>query len=430
MTSLDIGLAGIGITLLLVIIGAPVGAVLGLVAFGGLALVLGFGPALSMSVSLPYEFIADWSISAIPMFIFMGYIAAESGIAASVFRFMRIVLVRLPGGLACASVGACAVFASASGSSLATAAAMGRVCIPEMRAAGYKDSLAAGCVASAGTLGSLIPPSILIIIYAYFAGVSVSAVFLAAVIPGVISAALYVAMIVGRATISPDLAPRSAEAYTSEDLLATTKRVIYFPLLIVAVLGGIFAGVVTPTEGGAVGAAAAAVIATTVYGMSPAQLWKTCLESVRSSCTIFFIAIGAVIYARFVSITGIPAFVTDLLSSDSHSVWLFVLQVAIIMIILGMFIDAISLMLIMLPVFVPLASTVGVDLVWFGIVVIKLCEIGLVTPPVGMNVYVISGVAGKDVDITSIFKGAAWFILMDLAVIILLLLFPMAMTLQ
>ncbi|MCZ4351235.1 TRAP transporter large permease subunit [Roseovarius aestuarii] len=430
MTSLDIGLLGLCATLTLVIFGAPVGAVLGLVAFAGLALVLGLGPALSMSVSLPFEFIADWSISAIPMFILMGYIAAESGIAASVFKLMRMALVRLPGGLACASVGACAIFASASGSSLATAAAMGRVCIPEMRAAGYKDSLATGCIASAGTLGSLIPPSILLIIYAYFANVSVSAVFLAAVIPGVASAALYASMIISRATISPDLAPRSTESFSRDEVIETVKRVFYFPLLVTVVLGGIFMGIVTPTEGGAVGAAAATLIAVLVYDMSLKQLWTTCLESVRSSCTIFFIAIGAVIYARFVSITGIPGFITDALSSDSPSVWLFIIQVSIIMIILGMFIDAISLLLIMLPVFVPLASAVGVDLIWFGIVVIKLCEIGLVTPPVGMNVYVISGVAGKDVQITSIFKGAAWFILMDVLVILLLLAFPAAMTLQ
>ncbi|MDA7949544.1 MAG: TRAP transporter large permease subunit [Hyphomicrobiaceae bacterium] len=430
MEPLLVGFLGIAATLVLVLCGAPVGATLGLVAFCGLWKLLTFQSAVSMSVSLPFEFVADWSLSAVPMFILMGFVAAKSGIAGSIFRVLSLLLFRLPGGLACASVGACAVFASASGSSVATAAAMGRVCIPEMSRAGYRGSLAAGCVAASGTLGSLIPPSILIIIYAYFAEVSISAMFLAALLPGLVTAIFYAIMIVTRVFINPDLAPGDTIRTERGDLISSFKQVFFFPLLVFVVLGGVLAGIFTPTEGGAIGAASACVIALAFYRMPLSELGATILESARSTCSIFFIAVGAVIYARFIFLSGIPQFVTDAFGGGNVNTSMFVLQVALILIILGMFVDAISLMLITLPVFIPVANSMGLDLIWFGIVIIKLIEIGLVTPPVGMNVYVIAGVVKGQIDMIEIFKGAAWFILMDLAIVFLLVAFPSALILR
>lgn len=424
MTSLGIGLSGLAVTIGLILLRMPIGVTLAGVAFGGVWAIIGLGPALSMLTALPHEFVGNWVLSAVPMFLLMGYVASQAGLASGLFEAMRRLLGGVPGGLACASVGACAVFAAASGSSLATAASMGKIAVPEMRKAGYDDSLSTGCVAASGTLGSLIPPSILMIIYGVFAEVSIGKMFIAAIIPGVLSALVYIVMIVARVKLNPSLAPNIDEFLTWRQKLESMRDVWPFPVLVLAVIGGIFAGVFTPTEAGAIGALIAVLLSFIKRTMTWDVFRRAIVQTVEGTSAIFIIAIGAVLFARFVALSGVPSFVSENLLNADAGLWLFVIQVGIIYLILGMFVDGIGLMLLTLPVVLPAVAGSSVDPIWFGIIVVKLLEIGLATPPVGLNVYVIKGAVGSSVKLSTIFRGALWFVAMDIVVIALLVAIP------
>lgn len=425
MSMLDIGFASVGVVLFLLALRAPIGIVLLAVSFGGIWTALGFKVAWGIARAIPFDFIANWSFSAVPMFLLMGYIASNGGLTDGLFKALKILLRWVPGGLACSGVGACALFSAASGSSVATAAAMSRIAVPEMLKQGYDKALATGAIASAGTLGSLIPPSILMIVYAIFANVSVGKLFMAGFIPGVLSAVMYMLMIMIRVKLKPSLAPVEDIRPAPGETLAAIKEVWPLPTLILGVLGGIFAGVMTPTEAGAVGASLAMVLAAIRRRLTWSVVKIAVRDAAIGTSTVFVIAVGATMFTSFMGLTGVPRTVSSFMLSIGEDPITLIIMIGIVYIILGMFIESIGIMLLTLPIVFPLLQAANVDMIWFGIIVIKLLEIGMITPPVGLNCYVISSSLRGLVSLTTIFRGALWFIATDIVTLSLIIAFPM-----
>jgi tripartite ATP-independent transporter DctM subunit len=424
MSNLDIGIIGTLAALAMIALRVPIGLTLGLVSIFGIAAMISMNVAWGMISATPFDFVGQWELTAAPMFLLMGYICTTTDMTKSLFVSLKVVLARLPGGLAVASVAACAFFAAASGSSVATAAAMSRIAVPEMLKAKYDKGLATGTIAASGTLGSLIPPSVLLILYGVYAQVSVGQLFLAGFIPGVVSALIYMAMIVTRVKLKPSLAGTVIEDISREEKIAAFKDIWPLPLLIFSVLGGIFAGVFSPTEAGAIGAAVATVIAVVRGSFSWIALRDALIQTAISTTGIFIILIGSVFFTRFLALSGLPQAFADVILSVSDNVWWILFAVALLYLILGMLIDSIGLLLLTLPLVLPLVQGAGLDLVWFGIIVIKLLEVGLVTPPIGLNVYVIKGALGNLVTLPQVFKGVAWFIAMDIVTLFLIIMIP------
>lgn len=410
--------------LALIAVRVPIGVALGLVSFVGIWALTNLTAAWGIVTALPFNFVGNWSLSAIPMFLLMGFIASHSGLTGGVFESMRLVMGRVPGGLASASVAACGMFAAASGSSVATAAAMSRIAVPEMLKSGYAPSLATGVVAASGTLGSLIPPSILMVLYGIFTEQSIGKLFIAGVIPGVLSAAIYIGMITVRATLNPEIAPRVDIKPTQLERLCALKEVWPFPILVVGVLGGIFTGIFTPTEAGAVGATTACLLAAMRRRLTMKVTRAAISETTDATASIFILAVGAVMFTRFTSLSGIPEFLATAMIGASGGITMLILQIALIYIILGMFIDGIGLMLLTLPIILPVLNAADVNLIWFGIITIKLLEIGLITPPVGLNVYIMKSALGDTVSLSAIFRGVFWFLIMDILMLLILITFP------
>jgi C4-dicarboxylate transporter, DctM subunit len=425
MSMLETGFASIAVVLVLIALRAPIGIVLLLVSFGGIWAALDFNVAWGIARAIPFDFIANWSFSAVPMFLLMGYVASNGGLTDGLFRALKILLRWLPGGLASAGVGACALFSAASGSSVATAAAMSRIAVPEMLKQGYDKALATGAIASAGTLGSLIPPSILMIVYAIFANVSVGKLFMAGFIPGVLSAVMYVLMITIRVKLNPSLAPRDVQRPAPGETWAAIREVWPLPTLILGVLGGIFAGVMTPTEAGAVGASLAILLAALRRSLTWDVLKTAVRDAAIGTSTVFVIAVGATMFTSFMGLAGVPRAVSStLLALGGDNPIMLIIMIGVVYVLLGMFVESIGIMLLTLPIFFPMLQAANVDMIWFGIIVIKLLEIGMITPPVGLNCYVISSSLRGLVSLSTIFRGALWFIMTDIVTLALIIAFP------
>jgi tripartite ATP-independent transporter DctM subunit len=424
MTPLEIGFYSIAAVIVLLAFRIPIGIVLGGVSFIGIAELRGIDVAFGMLKSVPFDFAARWELSAIPMFLLMGAVAHYSGISAAIFRAARVWLSGLPGGLAIASNFACAGFAAASGSSVATAAAMGRIAIPEMLNAGYDRGLATGVVASAGTLGSMIPPSILFVLYGIFAEVSITKLLIAGVLPGILTAAVYAIMIFTRCSLRPELAPALEVKATWPERFKSLGAVWPLMLLILGIIGGLYGGIVTPTEAGAFGAFLALFIAFVQGRLNYSVLRDSVVEAVVSNAAIFFIAIGAVLLTKLVALAGIPPYLGKMIADWAVDPLLLVLATTIVYLVLGMFLDPLGIMLITLSIFLPMFEALNLDLIWFGVLVVKYLEIGLLTPPVGFNVYVIKSIVGEEIPLETIFKGVTWFLVCEIIVVALLVAFP------
>ena len=427
MSSLELGFWSFGAILLLIAARMPIGVALGGIAILGISQVRGIDVAFGLVKDTPFEFAAHYSLSAIPMFLLMGSVAHHSGISHSLFRAARLWFAGLPGGLAVATNLACAAFAAASGSSVATAAAMGRIAIPEMLKHGYEKGLATGVVASAGTLGSLIPPSILFVLYGIFAEVSIVKLLIAGVLPGLLTAAVYTVMIIGRCKLNPKLAPPidPAEiAALKPERMRALLQVWPLIALIVGIIGGLYAGIVTPTEAGAAGAVLAFVIAAIQGRLTYGVFRDSLVEAITATARIFFVAVGAVMYTKFLALSGMPTYLSSLIGDWALDPLLLVLAASVIYLILGMFLDPLGLLLLTLPILLPMFEGLGLDLIWFGVLVVKFLEIGLLTPPVGFNVYVIKSVVGDQIPLETIFRGVGWFLACEVVIVTLLVAFP------
>ena len=424
MENVTIGFLGLGVGLVLLLLRVQIGVALGVVSFIGIGILLSFRAAWGIITAIPFNFVGDWNLTAIPMFLLMGFVASEAGLSSGLFRAMRILLSWLPGGLAIASIGASAVLAAASGSSVATSSAFARIATPEMLRYRYDPGLATGVIASAGTLGALIPPSILMVLYGYLAEVSVAKLFAAGVMPGILTAMAFSAMVVVRVMRNPSLAPKIEEQFSKADVTEALRETWPLPAIIMGVLFGIFLGVFTPTEAGAVGAALAIVVAGLRRTLSLRVLKRGIGQTLVSTASIFMVVIGTALLARFMALSGVPTFVADAFIAFGTSPLMVVLAVALLYLFLGCFLDSIGILLLTMPIILPMAHDANLDLVWFGIILVKLLEVGLLTPPVGLNVYITKGALGDRVPLTTIFKGVSWFVVVDLFVLMFLVFVP------
>lgn len=381
-------------------------------------------PTASLVFSNSFDLIHSYDLSMIPLFVALGHIAYRAEITTKIYHAARVWLVRVPGGVAMASVMGCGGFSAITGSSIACASTMGRICSPEMLRLGYDKRLATASVAAGGTLGSLIPPSVLFIIYGIFTETSISALFLAGIIPGLLTLAGFLLVIWIWVLRDPSAAPAFAGTVTREERWRAAREAWPAVALFVIIVGGIYGGFFTATEAAAVCVSAAVAIGFAQRKLTLAGLWESLRETVVQTTAIFFIAAGAKIFVAFVALTGVANDVVAAVTAAELSVVVLLVAIAAIYILLGMFLDPIGIMVLTLPLMVPLVEGYGWDLIWFGVVVIKLLEIGLITPPVGLNVFVISGVVGREVPIDRIFAGIMRFLGMDVIVLALLMAFP------
>ncbi|MCB1475586.1 MAG: TRAP transporter large permease [Rhodobiaceae bacterium] len=425
MTPLEVGFSGLGVLLILFMIRVPIGVALAGVSFAGIWIIRGDVPAIAILANLPYDFVSHWTLSAVPMFLFMGAIAAHTGLTASLYAALRLWVGAVPGGLAVATNFAGAGFAAASGSSLATTAAMGRIAVPEMLRLKYDPGLATGTAAAVGTLGALIPPSITMVIYAVFAEVSVAKMLLAGLIPGLLTAAAYALLIVIRCSLNPKLAPRiEFSQVTWAERFAVLKPVWPLPVLVIGVVGGIYSGIVTATEAGAFGVLLAILVSLVQRTLTRRALRESVLEAVRVTATIFFVAIGASLFTTFLALSQIPGFLSDAVVGWTDDPLMVILICTVIYIVLGCFLDAIGVLLLTLPILLPIFDAVQIDPIWIGVILVKYLEIGLLTPPVGLNVFVMKSVVGDEVPLLTIFKGVSWFLLAEIVVMLILIFVP------
>ncbi len=428
---LIVGVSGVAVALFLIFLRVPIGVSLALISIIGIGIVADMDVALSIISSTPYNFVGQWELSAAPMFLLMGYLCSETNLTKGIFRFLQMLLHRLPGGLAISSVTACAIFSAASGSSVATAGAMSKIAVPEMLNRGYSPSLATSTVAAAGTLGSLIPPSVLLILYGVYANTSIGQLFMAGVLPGLLTVVLYFTMIIIRCKLNPELYGRGAgtsESYSGRELFQAFTQVWALPTLIIFVMVGIFYGWFSPTEAGAIGSVTAIIIALFKGTLTRVAVKNAVFDAAYSTANIFLIMIGSIFFTKFLALSGVPDAFTSFILSFSEERWWIVVSVIIIYLILGMFIDSIGILLLTLPILLPLVDVAHIDLIWFGILLTKMLEIGLVTPPVGLNVYVIKATAPPGISPETIFKGVIWFILCDVVFLALIYYFPIIVT--
>lgn len=421
--SVEIGLWGVAALALLLLLRLPVALALILVSFSGIWAMIGLRPALGILQNTPYSFVASWTMSAIPMFLLMGFVAFHTGMTGGLFAAAKVFLARLPGGLAISSIFACSAFATVSGSSVATAAAMGRIAIPEMVKAGYRPSVAAGSIAAGGTIGALIPPSILMIVYGIIAETSVTQVFIGGVGIGIATAISYTIVILLIAALRPDIIPRRAviEKGETRNVLVQVAPIV---ALVLIVFGGLFSGLFTATEAGAVGALGTIVLAGVTGKLSRTAISRSLIETVTTTGSLLIIGIGATMFTRFLGLSGVQNFIAQAVSGADLGYFELMLIVVCIYLILGTFMEPFGAMLVTLPVFLPVLEAQHISLVWFGVLVVKLLEIGMITPPVGLNVFVIRNVASDYVTTVQVFRGVIAFLVADLVVVALVIAFP------
>jgi tripartite ATP-independent transporter DctM subunit len=419
-----IGGIGIAALIALIFLRVPIGIALGSVSVVGIYAIVGERAAIGLVAQIPYDFTAHWTLSSVPMFLLMGYFCFHAGLTEGLFRLARLWLSWLPGGLSIASIKGSALFAAVTGSSLACTAAMGRIAVPEMMKANYDRGLATGTVAAAGTIGSMIPPSILLIIYGIFVEQPISQLFLAAFIPGVLTAVMYAVMVSVRATLNPELAPEVHETVSMRERLLAVRDTWPVVLLVVGVFGGLFSGVFTPTEAGAVGASLSFLIALAKRALTWDVFKSAVVETLNSTAAIFLIAIGAQLLTRFFALSGVTDILADFVGGQGYSQIQVILLISVALVLLGMLLDPIGIMLLTIPILLPVLETQDINLIWFGILMAKFLEIGFITPPVGLNVFVVKGIVGDLVPTHKIFKGIAWFVGMDVLTIALLIAFP------
>lgn len=415
------GLLGIAALIFLLAIRVPVAISMIAVSFVGTWQMIGLEPALGIVQNTPHSFVASWTLSAVPMFLLMGFIAFHSGLTAGLFDLARLALGRIPGGLAISTIFASSGFAAISGSSLACSAAMGRIAIPEMVKAGYRPSFACGVVSAGGTIGALIPPSILMIVYGVIAETSVTKVFMAGAIVGIMTAIAYSLVVLATCLVRPDIAPMKTVRGDTEDIPTVLKSVWPAVVLIALIFGGMFSGVFTATEAGALGAAFSIIISAAMRRLSTNVIVSAFFETILTTTSLLLIGIGAAMFTRFLGISGVSSFIAALVSDAGLSYFALMLIIVAIYLVIGMFMEPFGAMLITLPIFIPALEGQGVSLVWFGVLVVKLLEVGMLTPPVGMNVFVVHSVAGKYATVQQIFKGITPFFAVDLLLILLII---------
>lgn len=417
-----VGIVGVAVLLLLIMLRCPIGLGMIIVGFGGFSAIVGFGPAMSIIENGPYEVASNYSFTMIPLFMLMGSFAARARISTDLFDAARTLIGHWRGGLAMAAVSASAGFSTISGSSLATAATMARVSLPEMKACGYSDRMATGALAAGGTLGIMIPPSIALLLYGLITEQSVAKMFLAGFLPGVLAYLLYLATIVILVRLRPDWAGPvglRSDGTVKEALLKLLPVLLVFGL----VMGGIYGSIFTPTEAAGIGAAITLVMAVVRGGMRWEGFVEAVNETLAVASMIFVILIGAEVFGYFLSVSQISFELVDFIQRLDLPPTGVLLIIILFYLVLGCFMDSLAMILLTVPIFYPLIVATGFDPIWFGIIAVVTVELGLITPPVGMNIFVIKSVAPQ-VPLIQIMRGVLPFVITDVVRLGFLILFP------
>ena len=422
MSLTTIGIIGTLLLVLLLFSKMPVGFVMALLGLTGFSYVVNWNAGLSLLAKDVFESFSSYSLTVIPLFIFMGQIAFHSGISKRLYDAVYVMMGHYKGGLAIATIGACAGFSAISGSTNATAATMAMITLPEMRRYKYDLGLATGTVAAGGSLGILIPPSVVFIIYGITTEQSIGELFAAGILPGLLLASLFILTIYFWVRLNPGLAPTGPKVGFKERLI-TFVGVFEALLIFSLVMGGLFFGLFTPTEAAAVGAFLTLALAIIRRQLSWAQFVRALTETTKISCMVMVIVTGAVVFGHFMAITRIPFSLANWVSSLPLPNYAIMAVIILVYLIGGCFMDALAMIMLTIPIFYPVAMNLGFDPIWFGVAIVLVTEMGVITPPVGVNVYVVHGIA-KDVPLETIFKGVAPFLAALLICIGLLLAFP------
>ena len=421
MTEFEIGLVGTGALLLMVFAGVRIYTVAAIVGVLGVVYIIGWDAGAGIGGTVPHSKSVNYALSVLPMFILIGFIAYHAGLTHALFRAARAWVGWVPGGLAVASVFATAGFAAVSGASTATAAVFSRVAIPHMLDAGYDRRLAAGVVAAGGTLASLIPPSAILVIYAIIVEESVGTLIMAGFVPGVVSALVYAALIIGQCKLKPELG-RPIPSPPMKEKLASLPGTLPIIAVVAIIFYSMYSGTATPTEAGALGAFVVLIMAI-VRGMSWKNLRSALEETARLTVMIFALIWGILIFVRFLGYAGLPQAFAEWIVTLPFPPIIIMIGILLGYAVLGMFMDAIGMLLLTLPVVYPAVIALGYDPIWFGIIVVKMCEVCLITPPVGLNCYVVAAVR-PDIPLGDVFRGIAPFFVADVVTVGLFLAFP------
>ena len=417
----EAGFLGIVCLLLLLLSRMQIGIAMGLVGFIGFGVVAGWEAALGVLRTVPYTTFASDSMSVIPLFILMGAFAFEAGMSEDLYRAVHTIFGSLRGGLAMATVAACACFAAISGSSLATAATLGRVAMPEMKKYNYDEALATGSIAAGGCIGILIPPSVILLIYGIITEQSIGKLFMAGIIPGILEAVFYIITIWFLTKRNPALGPPGPRAERREKVrsfLRTWDVVVLFLL----VIGGLYAGIFTPTEAAGMGAFGAFCFAIFRGRMKWSNFKRSLTSTVSTTGMLFIIVLGAMILGYFFSVTRLPVEFANMVAALPVNRYVILLLIIIVYLILGCLMDSLAIVLLTVPVFFPLVLKLNFDPIWFGIIVVRVTEMGLISPPVGLNVFVLHGIT--KVPMPTIFRGVIPFLVADVLELILLVSIP------
>ena len=421
MTDFEIGLVGTGALLLMVFAGVRIYTVAAIVGVIGVVYIIGWNAGAGIGGTVPHSKSVNYALSVLPMFILIGFIAYHAGLTHALFRAAKAWVGWVPGGLAVASVFATAGFAAVSGASTATAAVFSRVAIPHMLDAGYDRRLAAGVVAAGGTLASLIPPSAILVIYAIIVEESVGTLIMAGFVPGVVSALVYAALIIGQCKLKPELG-RPIPSPPMKEKLASLPGTLPIIAVVAIIFYSMYSGTATPTEAGALGAFVVLIMAI-VRGMSWKNLRSALEETARLTVMIFALIWGILIFVRFLGYAGLPQAFAEWIVTLPFPPVIIMIGILLGYAVLGMFMDAIGMLLLTLPVVYPAVIALGYDPIWFGIIVVKMCEVCLITPPVGLNCYVVAAVR-PDIPLGDVFRGIAPFFVADVVTVGLFLAFP------
>lgn len=423
MSPITVGILGSVLLVILLFLGMPIAFVMMFVGFLGISCLASVKAALPVVARTVYETAAYYPYTIIPLFILMGGFAGNAGITRELYESFDKWFRKLPGGLGIATIGACACFAALSGSSVAAAAAMGTIAIPEMRRFNYAPKLATGIVAAGGTLSFLIPPSLGFVVYGMLTEQSIGKLLISGIFPGIFLSLAFIAIIVIKVKIDPSLAPATPGEVSWKEKLFAFSGVWETLLVFFMVMGGIYLGFINPTEAGAIGASALFIIALLKGRLALGNLSASLLEAVRISVLVLFLVAGANVFSYFLALSTIPTAVSTWMGSLHVSRYVILAIIVIIYLILGCFLDAISMMVLTMPVIFPVIKALSFDPIWFGVICVIMMEAGLITPPVGLNVYTLTGVV-KDVPMEEIFRGAVPFLISMVAVVILITIFP------
>ena len=407
----------------LMLLRVPVGMAMGLVGVCGYSYIAGSGPALKLIGQTSMRTVTDYTFGVIPMFMLMGAFVSVSGVSRELFRAANAFIGHLRGGLGVATVLACGGFAAICGSSVATAATFSSVAYPEMRRFGYPQSFSTGVIAAGGTLGAMLPPSTVLAVYAILTQQDIGKLFMAGIVPGLLAMAMYVMTIFIIVKVRPDWLPRG-ETTTWAQRFAGLKDVWAPLVLFVFVIGGLYGGFFTPTEAGGVGATGAFLLGVLRGKLDRAGILEALLSATRTAAAVFTVLIGALIFGYFLTITQTPQKLTGFLTELGLGPYGVLALIMVMYLILGCLMDAMAMIILTVPIIFPVIVQLGFDPIWFGIIIVMTVELGLIHPPVGMNVFVIKSVV-YDVSFMTIFKGVIPFVLTDILRLIILIAFPM-----